>query len=606
MESKPHNPTAVQLLYKSWKLLNIKQQLVLLTVFFAQLCTSLIEMAGLNATAIFVAAIIDPDLLQKSKYLEYIPSNIIDISDDNFITKFGIITSIILFLGLTLNYCVQFISEYVGYRIAVSLTKSAVTRTIRAPYKWFLKQNAAEVAQKLFSDGSAIGVAVFPAILELAYALLLVTFAGIMVAFTLNENSILVTCAIAFAALCVIRIIKPLISKHSLRQRENSISCNKAGVELLRGAKEIKIKNREQFYAQGFLIPFQAWGTNRMILNMLQRTSPLILLLVGQLGLITVALVLTNSGLSGGELTMQVAFLGIVVSRLLPAISRASGTVTKLASTLPYIQAYIEYNNQLETEIPKPARLPIPDNWQQLKIQKLNFSYTKDNKILKDVNLTIERNKSYGFLGRSGSGKTTIIDIVTGLHQNYEGEIVLDDQSFANLSKKSWFRKIGYVLQNPFLSDDTLRKNIAIGLDNSQIDDTHIQHCIEAAGLHKTVEDLPDGLETHVGDNGIRLSGGQKQRIAIARALYDRPDILILDEATSALDALTEQSIQDTVNNLKGQVTIIVIAHRLSTLQQCDTLFLMDNGEIIEQGSWTELSQKSALFQDMINMQMSN
>ena len=207
---------------------------------------------------------------------------------------------------------------------------------------------------------------------------------------------------------------------------------------------------------------------------------------------------------------------------------------------------------------------------------------------LKDISLTIKHGESVGFIGASGAGKSTLVDILLGLLTPNSGEVRVDGKNIqANL--RNWQDQIGYVPQSIFLTDDTLRRNVAFGLPESQIDDTAITRAIQAAQLEEFVTSLPDGLETLVGERGIRLSGGQRQRIGIARALYHDPAVLVLDEATSALDIATEDGVMQAVTALQGSKTIIIVAHRLSTVTHCDRLYRLERGVVVAEGVSTEI-----------------
>ncbi|MFN3680302.1 ABC transporter ATP-binding protein, partial [Thermosynechococcus sp.] len=214
------------------------------------------------------------------------------------------------------------------------------------------------------------------------------------------------------------------------------------------------------------------------------------------------------------------------------------------------------------------------------------------------VSLTIKQGEMVGLVGASGAGKTTLVDLILGLLEPCQGDIRVDGESiYTNLAK--WQRQIGYIPQTIYLSDDTLRRNIAFGLPEAQIDEVALWRAVEAAQLAEFVAGLPAGLNTVVGERGVRLSGGQRQRVGIARALYHNPSVLIMDEATAALDNQTEAGVMDAIQALSGEKTIIMIAHRLSTVMECDRLYFMAHGQVVAVGSYQELLQTSPDFRAM-------
>ena len=239
-----------------------------------------------------------------------------------------------------------------------------------------------------------------------------------------------------------------------------------------------------------------------------------------------------------------------------------------------------------------------------IKLSDINFSYgNNDQKVLKDINLKITAFSKVAFVGATGSGKTTIVDLILGLLiPKNGGTLSVDKSVITENNKRSWQRKIGYVPQQIYLADDTVAANIAFGKDPKDIDQERIEKVSKIANLHNfVVNELPIKYQTTIGERGVRLSGGQRQRIGIARALYHNPQVLILDEATSALDNLTEQAVMEAVHNLGGNITIILIAHRLSTVKKCDTIFLLEKGELKKQGTFEELAKVSDHFRTTVS-----
>ena len=250
---------------------------------------------------------------------------------------------------------------------------------------------------------------------------------------------------------------------------------------------------------------------------------------------------------------------------------------------MAFVYFYVQNNSQSKN-------LNIPLKFQkEINLRNLCFSYPIRKEFsLSEISMTIKKGNFIGIIGETGSGKSTLINLFTGLLRPSEGKIEVDELNiFSNLPE--WHKKIGYVPQSIYLTDDTVRKNIAFGLRENDIDDDLIKQAIEKASLSEFLKNLPNGLDTIVGEKGIRISGGQQQRIGIARALYRDPEILILDEATSSLDNLTEKKIMDSIHFLKRKKTLIVVTHRLSTVNKCDKIFFINKGKITKQGSPEEI-----------------
>ena len=287
--------------------------------------------------------------------------------------------------------------------------------------------------------------------------------------------------------------------------------------------------------------------------------------------------------------------LGVFVAaafRMIPSINRIMAALQKVTFSRPVIE--VIYNELKDIRKIKRDNIePIPKIHllDKITIENINYAYNDSNKnVLENVSFSILKGSCVGIIGKSGSGKSTLIDIMLGLLQPTQGYVKIDAMDInGNDNLKKWQSAIGYVPQNIYLIDDTLRKNIAFGINENEIDEYAIQNSIIASQLSDFVNELPEGLETMVGERGVRLSGGQRQRIGIARALYNNPDILFFDEATSALDSNTETGVMESINSLKGNKTIIIVAHRLSTLENCDKIYKIENGIIVSSGSSKEM-----------------
>ena len=235
-----------------------------------------------------------------------------------------------------------------------------------------------------------------------------------------------------------------------------------------------------------------------------------------------------------------------------------------------------------------------------LVLKDISFAYPgKSEQVLNKLNMMIPANKTIGIVGPSGAGKSTVTDLLLGLIQPDSGELWIDDTLLTDTNRRAWQNSLGFVPQSIFLADCSIRDNIAFGLSGEQIDEQKIQRVIRLAHLQELVSELAEGLDTKVGERGVQLSGGQRQRVGIARSLYQDANVLIFDEATSALDGITEKSVMDAIHDFSGSRTIIIVAHRLKTIEQCDTIFLMDQGQIVDEGSYSALYQGNETFRKM-------
>ena len=283
------------------------------------------------------------------------------------------------------------------------------------------------------------------------------------------------------------------------------------------------------------------------------------------------------------EFVPQLAVFAVAAFRLLPSVSKINEHLSAVLYAKPSVE--LIYYDLMEVEGLNERMPIIDDSWKlQKKIEVKNISYSYpdgDSDVIKNASLTIDKGSTVAFIGSSGAGKSTLVDILLGLLQPKYGKIYADDMNiFKNLP--TWQKEIGYIPQTIYLSDDTIKNNVAFGVEENEIDDEAVTNALKQSQLYEFVEGLLEGVNTFVGDRGVRLSGGQRQRIGIARALYHNPEILVLDEATSALDNDTETAVMEAIDSLQGQKTILIIAHRLTTIRNVDSIFEVSGGMVIQ------------------------
>jgi ABC-type multidrug transport system fused ATPase/permease subunit len=318
----------------------------------------------------------------------------------------------------------------------------------------------------------------------------------------------------------------------------------------------------------------------------------------GGMLLVVLYLMAQNGGFSNALPVIALyAFAGY---RLMPALQAIYKSVTSVRFAAPALEALHADLMGLQPANPHQAGEALPLN-HAITLSDVTYSYPNaPQPALKELNLTIPARATVGLVGATGSGKTTTVDVMLGLLEPQRGTLAVDGVVIDETNRRAWQRAIGYVPQHIYLADDSVAANIAFGLEAKDIDPMAVERAAKIANLHEFVmEELPEQYQTTVGERGVRLSGGQRQRIGIARALYHDPQVLILDEATSALDNLTEQAVMEAVHNLGREITIILIAHRLSTVKACDTIFLLEKGELKAQGTFDELTQASERFRAM-------
>jgi len=383
------------------------------------------------------------------------------------------------------------------------------------------------------------------------------------------------------------------ISKLGLERQLYSGEINQNLMQGLGGIKDIKLIGAEKYFLQEFEDKNNKVARITSIVNTLDQLPRLYLEFIAIAGLSVLIIVMV---LNNKPIDHIIPVLGIFVGaafRMIPSVNKIMYSSQRVVFSLPVINLiYDEFKNFKAKRDENLVESSIIFN-NSIKLINLNFSYNQNKKsTLTNINIEIKKGQSIGIVGESGSGKSTLIDIILGLLENYKGEILVDDVKLTLNNKRIWQKKIGYVPQSIYLIDDSLLKNIAFGVDDDKIDFTLVNKVIKDAQLDSFINSLPDGIYTKVGERGVRLSGGQRQRIGIARALYRCPEIVVLDEATSALDHYTEQEVMKSIDCLKSFKTLIIVAHRLTTVMNCDIIYKFQNGNIVESGTPSKMFQK--------------
>ena len=588
----------------AWSLLDKKNKILSVCVLLVFAFASALELIALASVAPFVSLIIEPEIFLQNEYAKQFLTYIGNPPISELVYSFAVGVVILIILALITQLIAHLLIEWFGVRVATTLSSKLAKETVNAPYSWFLGQNSSEYSKRLYDDPYTVGINIYPTVMELFYTLFIMLFGILIIISTSPWQSLVVIFIIMAVSSVLLYVIKPRLTRYSSRMRNMAIECNRHGVDIVKGIKDIKIKKCQAFFLKNYNYKFYKAVLSRMKIMLLQRLIPMLIVMLGQIGLIAVALVLFDIGLSNAEIITQMTLLVIIISRLLPSITRTFGTVNKLSVSLPYMEGYkktlTEITRLKSTITPNTGNRCIQNDWKKIEFNNVSYSYPESSNIaLKNITIEIEHGKSYGIVGKSGSGKTTLVDLLLCLHTPEDGEILLDGYKLEEYQRNEWYSRIGYVPQFPFIIDDTLIRNIAFGKKDDDIDIERVKHVIDMSGLTDVVHNLPNDVDTILGDDGLRMSGGQRQRIAIARALYDKPDILILDEATSALDTITEREIQRTINLLHGTVTTITIAHRISTVSVCDSIFLLNNGELEAFGDYNNLISSSRLFKKL-------
>ncbi len=468
------------------------------------------------------------------------------------------------------------------YGLQANLSQRLFTGYLHQPYTFHLQRNSAQLIRNAIGQVGEITNTIQQGLMLIAEILVIM---GISVLLLVIEplGALLVVCTLGLAGWGFNRFTRAHILRWGVARQHHEGLRIQHLQQGLGGAKDVKLLGRESDFLSQYQLHSIGSARISQRQSTLQALPRLWLELLAVTGLAGLVLAMIWQGRTMEALVPTLGVFAAAAFRLMPSVNRILSAVQSVRFSLPVIDTLHSELCLLDGTLPPLRGQPLQFN-KELILDQVSYNYPAiETPALRSVSLTIPQGISVGFIGGSGAGKSTLVDIILGLLTPASGSIKIDGKDIQT-NLRGWQDQIGYVPQFIYLTDDTLRRNVAFGLPNDQINETAVWRAIRSAQLEQFVQDLPLGLDTVVGERGIRLSGGQRQRIGIARALYHDPLILVLDEATSSLDTDTERAVMEAVRALQGSKTLLVVAHRLSTIEHCDRLFRLQHGKIIEEG----------------------
>jgi ABC-type multidrug transport system fused ATPase/permease subunit len=493
--------------------------------------------------------------------------------------------SILVFIYLVKTFFLVFLSwkqSKFSSELSASLSKEMYLGYLNQPYSFHLQQNSA-VLQRNLSECSNLAV-VSNTIMLLVLELSIVFGIAFMLIFFEPKGAIIIAIFLGLSGFFYHNLTKKKLIFWGEQRNFHAALTNKHLLQGLGGVKDIILLGRDDHFLNAYNEHITANARIQIKFTTMSLVPRLYFEFLAVVGLAVLVIFMV---IEGRSLTLLIPTLGIFVTaafRIIPSANRIIGSIQNLRYAKPILDLLYDEFIMLRNVKKNPKSDTKFTFQENIILNHLSFSYpgTKSHAVA-DVSLKIQKGQSIGFIGSSGSGKSTLIDLILGLLDPNDGEILIDGRTIKN-NKRGWQNQIGYVPQSIYLTDDTLRRNVAFGVSDEYISEQTLIKALEDAQLTEFVKNLPEGLDTVVGERGVRLSGGQRQRIGIARALYHQPSILVLDEATSALDSATEFGFMEAVNALHGEKTILIVAHRLSTVSQCDWIYNLHNGKVVKEG----------------------
>lgn len=582
-----------------------KRRIVQLAILM--LIGGILETFSVSLIYPFMNMIMSPDEMMQKWYIVKVCDLFSIDSYRVFLVLFAVViaaTYILKNIYLLFEYNVQYRFVYGNMFL---MQKRILDVLIHRPYEYFLSINSGEIVRIVGNDTAQAFI-----ILTTLLSLFTEMTVAVMLIITMFISAPIITiclAAVLFVLLMLIfNVLKPILQSAGRKAQVAGTGMNKWLLQSIQGIKEIKVSSTERFFQDSYDANGTIYVTSQRKSQTMNAMPRFCLEAFCMATLFIVVAILLYTGVSFESIVPMVSVVAMAAIRILPSINRISVSITTIAYNEPMLDKLIENVSLMENDMSKPAdavreeaggvivksyqeyqlnqdkggiEKPFPLLKDAISLYSVTYRYPNSKSlVLNGIEMKIKKGESVGIIGSTGAGKTTVVDLILGLLNPQSGQIEVDGVNIRN-DLRAWRSQIGYIPQFIFMLDGSIRENVAFGVSKENISDDNVWSSLEKAALLEFVKTLPKGLETEIGERGVRLSGGQRQRIGIARALYSNPSVLILDEATSALDNETEAAIMESINGLHGQKTMIIIAHRLTTIENCDHIFKIENCKII-------------------------
>ncbi len=567
-------------------------------ILVAGILAGFVEMVGTTSVLPFLAAVAAPERVLENPYLKQAYQALGCVDTQQFLFYLGFTTVLAIGVANGTGALFMFLSKEFVAQQARTLAGALFRSHLDRPYVEQIQKRARE--DKLLTLGYRIAIGIYqPMILLVSRLFVIVCFLLVML---LARPALagMVSLILGGAYALIYRLVDRVVSREGITLRAAANRRTSVVIEAISAMKEVKILGCEQHLADQFQESTNRWVHSQERTQLLS-TVPRYLVETVTFGTLVVAvLFLLWRGENVATILPTLALFALSGYRMMPALQQVFSSL-----------ALIRYYRPFLSEITQDLRLATPTSSAQtacermmlgdsITLEGVDFAYPGASEtVLSGLSLSLPANRTIGVVGTTGSGKTTFVDLLMGLLSPTAGRVLIDQSPLTSENLRAWQRAIGYVPQHIFLADDSIRNNVGYGIAADQVDTARVREVLEIAQLGSFVEELPEGLETNVGERGVRLSGGQRQRIGIARAIYHDPSFIVFDEATSALDTVTEEAFLGALQSLKGRKTILIIAHRLATLSECDEILVVDQGQILARGQYRNLLETCEPFKQL-------
>ncbi|MDM8553182.1 ABC transporter ATP-binding protein [Desulfococcaceae bacterium HSG7] len=589
-------------------LLTATERRKLYWLFTAMILMAFVEVAGVGSIMPFMSVLANPDIIVSNQWLNLIYTELDFTSTHRFLFFLGLAVLIILIINNTITAFIVWRIYKFAWRCNHSLSKRLLETYLYQPYSFFLNRNSASLGKNILDEIVRFSQFVLlQLIMVIKNIVLMLSIFGLLLFFD-PLMAVIVLLFLGSIYLVFFSFINKTLNHCGQIMTASSEMRFKFASEALNGIKELKILSHEQAFLNKFSIHSLRFANSLAMKRIISKLPKYVLEIIAFGGILLIVLYNLAIKQNMDQIVPLLSLYTFAAYRLMPALQGIFTGISEIRFNVPGLD--VLYRDMIKRQKNMARQIEINTAAKPMKIKKqlvlknMEFVYSGMNDpIIRNFNLNIQVNTTVGFAGPTGSGKTTVVDIILGLLTPDQGCLSVDATLVNKKNVVKWQKNIGYVTQDIFIFDDTIANNIAFGISDDDLNWDSIKRAARAANLHDfVVNNLPEGYHTIVGERGVRLSGGQRQRIGIARALYHDPEVLILDEATNSLDGITENAVMQAIHNLSRKKTIIMIAHRLTTLKDCNIIYLIEQGQITAQGTYTELMQTNTQFREMVQL----
>lgn len=589
---------------KFMSLLTPKEKRLAMLLLGMMLVMALLDIIGVASILPFITVLSTPEILESNRFLSTLQDMTGLTDTDDFLWFLGLAAFGLLIVSLAFKGATTYLLVHFTLMAEYSVGRRLVEGYLRQPYTWFLNRHSGDLGKSILSEvNNVISNGLRPALSALSQVAVTLLLLVLLVA-TDPLLALIICGVLGLAYLLVYGLVKGYLSNVGRERLKANEDRFIAVSEAFGTIKEVKAGGLEDFYVDRFARPSEIHARHGASANVIALLPRFLMEAIAFGGILLVVLVMMSREGEFVSVLPIIALYAFAGYRLMPALQQIYNGFSQMRFVGPALDELHEDMMRLKS-LPKPdmegdeTALPFVD---KIELADAHFAYPEaEGSALHGVSLVVPARSTIGLVGPTGSGKTTLADLILGLFDPQSGRLTVDGIQITAENRRAWQRSIGYVPQQIRLLDESIATNIAFGMSPESIDMDAVVHAAKIANLHDfVVNDLPQKYDTIIGEQGVRLSGGQRQRIGIARALYHKPALLILDEATSALDSLTEQIVMEAVNDLRNDVTVVLITHRLSTVKQCDQILMLDRGEVIARGTYEELVRDNDRFRTMV------